>query len=132
MKYINIIAIFTAISINILPVHSAEVSVRWTMPTSNLDGTPITDLQGAKIYYGTESSNYTHVIDAGITNSLVLKELHEGQTYYINGTAYYMDGLESDLTDEVAKIALDQSDHITPKPPRLFHFIKIIYALIKW
>ena len=30
-----------------------SVTVQWTMPTVNLDGTPLTDLAGAKVYYGT-------------------------------------------------------------------------------
>ena len=32
---------------------SAEVTLSWDPPTTNADGTPLTDLAGYKVYYGT-------------------------------------------------------------------------------
>ena len=98
-----------------------SVTVQWTMPTVNLDGTPLTDLAGAKIYYGTASSNYTHVVDVGMVESYTVTGLVEGVTYYLNGTAYYTAGLESDFCNEVAKMATKSGSVIrlaADRPPR--------------
>ena len=90
---------------NALVVVPASVTVTWNMPTNNLDGTPLTDLAGAKIYYGTESSNYTTLVDAGMVEAFTVTGLVRGVTYYLNGTAYNVAGLESDFCTEVAKEA---------------------------
>lgn len=94
---------------------AGELSVTWTMPTTNHDGTPLTDLGGAKIYWGLNSSNYTHVVDAGLTNRLDFTNLTAGVLYYLNGTAYSIAGLESAFTVEVAKKAYKHEDK--PKEP---------------
>lgn len=85
--------------------NAADLLVQWTMPTNNIDGSPLTDLAGAKIYYGTSSSNYTQVIDVGLTNSCIVTGLTAGVTYFINGTAFNTAGLESDFCQEVPKKA---------------------------
>lgn len=90
--------------------HAADVTVTWTFASQNMDGTPLTDLAGAKVYYGTSSSNYNHIIDIpggqpGQTHSFTVSNLVEGVTYYLNGTAYNTAGLESDFCTEVAKVA---------------------------
>ena len=89
----------------------AQVSVRWEFPTENVDGTPLTNLAGARVYYGVESGNYTAMIDVpggepGGSGSLVVTGLVDGVTYYLTGTAYNADGLESDLYEpEAVKVA---------------------------
>lgn len=53
-------------------VCGATVNLGWDMPTNNVDGTPLTDLAGAKVYQGIASSNYTVITDcpgAGTTNA---------------------------------------------------------------
>jgi len=92
---------------------ASDVTVYWTFATNNVDGTPITDLAGAKVYYGTASSNYTHVVDAGMggaegpgdNGSFTVTGLVFGVRYYLNGTAYNTCGLESDFCNEVSKVA---------------------------
>jgi len=88
------------------------IGVSWTFAKVNMDGTPLTDLAGAKVYYGTSSSNYTHVVDVpggapGETKTFRLSaaehNLQPGVTYYLNGTAYNSAGLESDFCNEVTK-----------------------------
>ena len=69
-----------------------------------MDGTPLIDLGGAKIYYGTNSYNYTHVIDVGMVTNYTITNLELGKKYYFNGVAYNTAGLESDFTIEVSKI----------------------------
>lgn len=95
-----------------LPAAEPGITVSWTFASTNMDGTPITDLAGAKVYYGTSSSNYTHVIDVPggspgqtVTQHIEAAEhdLTPGVVYYLNGTAYNTSGLESDFCDEVAR-----------------------------
>jgi len=98
---------------------AAEVSVSWTFAANNVDGTPLTDLAGAKVYYGASSSNYTQVVDVsggqpGQACSFTVTGLVAGVTYYFNGTAYNTAGLESDFCAEVAKIAVDPVINLAP------------------
>ena len=57
---------------------------------------------GYKIYSGTESNNYTWVVDVGKTISYTTANLTDGYTYYFAATAYDASGLESDYSDEVS------------------------------
>ena len=78
------------------------VNLAWVAPTENSDGTPLTDLKGYKIHYGTESQNYTGSISVDnptVTNFLV-DSLPAG-TYYFAVTAYNAAGAESSLSDEI-------------------------------
>lgn len=52
-------------SINVLPVASGTVTLSWTPPTTNADGSTLEDLAGYKIYYGTTIGNYPNVITLG-------------------------------------------------------------------
>ena len=87
-------------------------AVTWTFATNNMDGTPLTDLAGARVYMGTASSNYTHVfhVPGGQPGETVrywltpaTHGIKAGTTYYLNGTAYNLAGLESDFCNEVSK-----------------------------
>jgi hypothetical protein len=64
---------------------------------------PNTDpgLAGYKLYYGTQSRNYTNSIDAGNQISYAALGLQAGTTYYFAVTAYDNQGLESDYSNEV-------------------------------
>ena len=108
---------FSVIAAALPPVVSSagEISLTWTMPTNTLDGTPLIDLAGAKVYYGLSSSNYTTVIDVGSTNAYTVTGLQEGETYYLNGTAYNTAGLESDFCSEAVKVAAPSSGNELPQ-----------------
>ena len=86
------------------PASSASTSVTlgWVAPTANSDGSPITNLAGYKIHYGTSSSDYTETValnNAGLTR-YVLDNLKSG-TYYFAITAYNAQGMESPLSGEI-------------------------------
>jgi len=107
---------------------AAEVSVAWTFATQNIDGTPLTDLAGAKVYWGTASSNYTHVADVpggqpGGPGSYTISNLTAGVTYYVNGTAYNTEGLESDFCAEVVRVAVDRPKPTWPKPHQKHEYV---------
>ena len=80
-----------------------SVSLIWEPPTINDDGTPLTDLAGYKIYYGTSPGDYTRRIDVGIeTTQFTVKGLKPG-TYYFVVTAYNVTRNESGYSNEVSK-----------------------------
>jgi hypothetical protein len=82
---------------------STSVTLAWVPPTENSNGTPITNLAGYKIHYGTASADYTQTVsvaNAGLTR-YVVDNLPSG-TYYFAITAYNASGTESALSQEVA------------------------------
>ena len=85
------------------PSTSKSVSLAWTPPTQNSDGSTLVDLKGYKIHYGTESQNYTSTVSVdnpGLTR-FVLDSLPTG-TLYIAMTAYNAAGTESSFSSEVS------------------------------
>jgi hypothetical protein len=78
------------------------VTLSWQPPTQNTNGSPITDLAGYMIHYGTAPADYKQVAriqNAGLTR-FVLDNLAKG-TYYFAISAYNTNGLESELSGEV-------------------------------
>jgi hypothetical protein len=81
----------------------AEMS--WEAPTTNSDGTPLTQLAGYRIYYGTTSpldKSTSLSIDVGTDTSFTLSGLDAG-TYFFAATAYDAMGNESALSEEASK-----------------------------
>ncbi len=78
------------------------VNLQWQAPTENSDGTPLTDLKGYKIHYGTESQSYTGEIsvDNPTVTTFLVDSLGAGK-YYFAVTAYNNAGAESSPSDEV-------------------------------
>mgnify|MGYP002277931815 CR=1 FL=1 len=85
---------------------SARVTLSWTPPTENEDGTALTDLAGYKIYYGTASGEYTEQIrvENPSVSTYVVDNLSP-TTYFFVATAYNQNGLESDYTNELEVMA---------------------------
>ncbi|MBI5755921.1 MAG: fibronectin type III domain-containing protein [Nitrospirae bacterium] len=79
-----------------------SATLLWDPPTTNTDGTELTDLTGYKVYYGTESGNYTASTDVGNVTTYTVSDLPP-QTYYLAVTAYDVYGNESDYSNEVSK-----------------------------
>jgi len=80
-----------------------SLTLTWTAPEENADGTPLLDLSGYKIRYGTASGSYAQVVtlnNAGL-NRFVVDNLSSG-TYYFAITAYNSAGTESQLSGEVS------------------------------
>ena len=76
------------------------VTLSWIAPTGNTNGTPLTDLAGYHIHYGTSQDNLTKVIDlAGTgTTEYEVSGLAPG-TYYFAVSAYTAMGTESAESD---------------------------------
>lgn len=69
-----------------LPANSAHLT--WAAPQFNEDGvTPLTDLAGFRVHYGTAAGSYTQHVDVGNVTQYTVAGLASG-TYYFAVTAY--------------------------------------------
>jgi len=77
--------------------------LRWRAPTQNVDGSPLTDLAGYNVYWGTESRVYqgVHTIDDPAVTQWEA-DLPPG-SYYFALTAFDADRSESGYSNEVIK-----------------------------
>lgn len=92
-----------SITVEAASADSGNVTVSWTPPQTNTDGSPLMNLSGYKIHYGTTSKSYTKVIPintVGMTN-YVVENLTNG-TYYFSITAISSAGAESEYSSEVS------------------------------
>lgn len=77
-----------------------SLMLSWAAPTTNEDGSRLNDLAGYKLYYGTQSGQYSQVITVGAYTSAEVGDLAAG-TYYLAVTAYDIYGNESDFSNEI-------------------------------
>ena len=85
------------------PTASTGVTINWMPPTQNTDGTPLTNLAGYDIHYGTSPQTYTQTItvsNPGIA-TYVVDNLSPG-TYYFSVAAVNAQGAESPLSSAVS------------------------------
>ena len=83
---------------------TGTADVSWTPPTTNTDGSTLTDLAGYNIYYGTNPNalnQKVQVTNIGVTN-YVISGLTTG-TWYFAVTAYSSAGTESSLSNLASK-----------------------------
>jgi hypothetical protein len=79
---------------------AGAVTLSWLPPTTNTNGTTLTDLAGYRIYYGQSPTAMTEVIDisnAGLTAYMV-ENLAAG-TWYFAVKAVTTTGIESSLSN---------------------------------
>ena len=79
-------------------------TLHWEMPTENTNGTPLSDLQGYTIIYGSspEAMNkWVTISDIG-TTSYVVSDLESG-TWYFAILSYTASGVNSALSNVVSK-----------------------------
>jgi hypothetical protein len=81
---------------------TGSATLAWDAPSTNTDGSPLTDLAGYKIYYGTSSGSYTTIIDVGNVTTYIVNNLTSG-TYYFTVTTYNTNGDESAYATEINK-----------------------------
>ena len=91
-------------SIDTGPV-SGSVTLNWTRPTQNEDGTTLTDLDGYKIHWGTTSGSYPNsvTINDETATSFVVDNLSPG-TYEFVATSFNTSGVESRYSAPATKV----------------------------
>jgi hypothetical protein len=93
-----------AITVQPAPQEGA-VLVGWNPPTENIDDSPLTDLAGYNIYWGTDPIALTEnvtIAEPGVTSHLV-ENLGAG-TYYFAVTAFNEQYIESELSQSVVTV----------------------------
>lgn len=78
------------------------IALDWLPPTANVDGSPVDDLAGYRVYYGIEYGRYTEVIDIDDPNNMshIVDNLPPN-LYYFVATAYDATGFESAFSNAV-------------------------------
>ena len=92
-------------AISVDQVGTVSTTLSWTPPTQNEDGSPLMDLAGYKIYWGTTRGQYTHsaTIDNPGISSYMVENLTPG-IYEFSGTSFNQAGVESAYSDPVIKV----------------------------
>ena len=93
-----------AFDLAVQAVATGSATLSWTPPTTNTDGSPLTNLAGYKIYWGTAPGSYPSSVtvnNAGISSYVVGNLVPN--TYYFAVTAFNTAGTESVLSNSASK-----------------------------
>ncbi|MDH4022548.1 MAG: putative Ig domain-containing protein [Gammaproteobacteria bacterium] len=97
-------AALAAFSITVTQISTGNATISWLPPTQNTDGTPLTDLAGFRIYYGTSATAMTqsvNITNPGLTSYMI--ENLGAATWYFTVRAYAADGAESAPSNVASK-----------------------------
>ena len=86
---------------SVTDLFGGTVQLSWYPPATNADGSPINDLAGYRIYYGTTSRDYSNYIDVGNVTTYQISNLTDGRTYYFAATSYDTSENESIYSNEI-------------------------------
>jgi putative Ig domain-containing protein len=97
-------AALPAFAIAVAQASMGSATLSWQAPTTRTDGTPLTNLDGYRIRYGTAVGSYPNMIDVanGSLTSAVISNLPPG-TYYFVISAYDTTGAESSNAGPASK-----------------------------
>jgi hypothetical protein len=101
----EMMASLPAFSINVSQAATSSVTLNWTAPTQNEDGSPLIDLAAYKIYYGLSEGNYPNEIrvdNPGITTYVV--DNLTPNTYFFVSTSINSNDIESAFSNVASKI----------------------------
>jgi len=90
-------------AIGLVTVQVLDGTLRWQAPTENVDGSPLTDLAGFNVYWGSSSRNYTGshpITSAAVTE---WEATVAAGSYYFAVTALDSEDNESAYSNEVLK-----------------------------
>jgi Fibronectin type III domain len=86
---------------------SRAATLSWEAPTANTNGSPLTDLSGYRIYYGSAPGELTRTVQIPTIGlqTYVIDDLEPG-TWYFAVMAVASNGAESSLSNVVIKTIL--------------------------
>ncbi len=96
-----------AFAIQVVATSTGSATLTWTPPTTNTDGSPLTDLAGYRVYWGTSAGNYPNSVlisNPGLT-SYVVDQLTPATWFFVT-TAVNAQGIESSLSNVGSKTIL--------------------------
>ncbi len=91
-------------NLTVTAIATGSATLSWVPPTENTDGSPLQNLAGYRIYYGTSSSNLNQVqeiANPGVTSAVV--ENLTPTTWYFSVRAYASTGTESPASNMASK-----------------------------
>jgi hypothetical protein len=93
-----------AFSITVADAQTGSATLSWSAPTLNEDGSPLTNLKGYRIYYGTSSTNLGNVLEVPTpgTTTAVVENLSPA-TWYFALKAYNTSNVESGFSNVASK-----------------------------
>jgi hypothetical protein len=97
-------AMLPPFTITVTAVAMGSATLSWAAPTQNEDGSPLLNLAGYRVHWGTASRNYTNTVtlsNPGIM-TYVVENLVPG-TYFFATSAYNGDGAQSAFSNEASK-----------------------------
>ncbi len=80
-----------------------QVTISWVAPTENVDGSPLTDLDSFRIYYGPDTRSYTNSIDVLSPSATSYSFDATSGDYYVTMTALDGQGNESAYANEIVR-----------------------------
>ena len=94
-----------SIEVTAVGAATGSVTLNWTPPTENEDGTPLMDLASYLVYWGLTPGTHTHSmkIDNPGVSRVVVESLIPG-TYEFVATAINTSGIESHFSNPVTKV----------------------------
>jgi hypothetical protein len=94
-----------AFSIAVAPALTSSARVSWQAPTSNVDGSPCTDLAGYRVFYGNVPGQYGQSLQVSSPEitSIVIEGLTSATTWYFSVKAMTAGGTESEYSNEASK-----------------------------
>lgn len=93
--------------ISVVATSPGSATLSWQPPTQNSDGSPLTDLAGYKVYWGTAPDSYSSSVllsNPGLT-TYVVEPLTAGTWYFVT-TAVNSAGIESPRSNAATKTIL--------------------------
>jgi hypothetical protein len=94
-----------AFGVTVVAVATGSVTLSWTPPTQNTDGSPLTNLAGYKIYWGTNQNNLSNSVTVNIGLATYVVTSLTPATWYFQTTALNSQGAES-IRSNIASKAL--------------------------
>jgi hypothetical protein len=97
-------AALAAFNVTVQAIAMGSATLSWTPPTTNTDGSPLTNLAGYKVYWGTTQGTYPNSVtvnNPGLT-AYVVENLAPG-TWFFVATALNSSGTESAFSGSGSK-----------------------------
>jgi hypothetical protein len=123
VKYFIVVAFCSVCLLLPSGMLAAEIKLAWDAPT-NEDGSPVSNLAGYKVYYGTSARTgadpkncglcgYTTNVSVGNVTTCFINNLTLGQNYSFSVVALDFSNNESAFSNEVSGIATELTDQMS-------------------
>ncbi len=111
----------SAVLAQTVTIGTNQAYLMWTIPTTNTDGTPVTNLAGFDIYYGANPSSMTNIINVPNPSQAgyMVSNLANG-TWYFVVTAYTTTGTQnvpSNVVEKAIPGPIKTISTVIPSPP---------------